>query len=1082
MKTGKIRKLTLSLLFAVVAAFCGIFALSSAVGASRANAEGLECTTEEKSFYLRGSIEDGNVRLTISMASYDCNLEGKFDFNGSMYGFRERLAAINFYDYVKVNDKTLTEIGATIGYGAINFVNCPYNLLLDFSYTADPIESVTKVELLQGAQIPSAAFVKNESNLVYVAGCKYVGTSGHTYGYGWQTIGYTNVSSVVYAQGHDGDYGYVGFNLSGNDYGTGVMTEIPATVKDNSGYGDATLVNANYASAILANDEQGKYISAAYFNLGEKGQGCINVACNVAQENLASVTIPAGTVFPSRLTQDRDKIDGSAWAFVYYQTTESVTFVPDGQGGYVVKTGDYKDDAVSEIVSYKSDVAYRPYDQAIKDRIVAKAVADINAAESEDAVSAIVSEAKTAIDAVKTRDQRAAEDATFAFTTVDSAFFLQSYLNGDKLRITVSVPNYDYTGDGFDFNDGLDGLTTRLTRLNMLTTYKVNGKTLSEMGASLKYVAINWAEPNTAIIMDFAYDGSVTAVESVELLKGAQVPSKAFFYGEDNPVVYQACSDYKAVSAAADYGWITTAETEIQSLEYFNDGTTANGYFAFALTGGDFDCETKTINETNSLFTVGSNLYVNGNSEVKPVTANAYYQNGKVYVETVYNYGRCTSVTIPTGTRFAALSSTLLKGINGGNVPQIVYETKSDVTFVATENNAYISMAEYKAAKKAELSAYRTGKTDSDYFSAQVEELNGAIATAETAIGGASTTEAIDRAVADCKAALDAVKTKQAFITAAQAELDGYKSEENYFRPEEAAQRSSIVQEAKADVAAAESAEAVNAIVAEAKTAIDALKTNAQYADEEFAALKDTARANINALYVPEKYLSEQAEVIAGIISQGIAAVDGAVDEQAIQAAVTAAQEEASKVQTKEQIVSAAKAEIAAYKADVIYLTAETAQRQSAIDAANAKIDAAASQEVVNNSVAEAQTAIDGLKTKAEYDAEALVAKKEAAKAEINGISGGIDVEAYTEEDQNKIAALLSDARKAVENATSEEAVDQAVATLRTELERIQPSPERDSSTSSGCLSTFGTGSAVFFLLFLLIAAGRCVMIFRKEN
>ena len=105
MKTGKIRKLTLSLLFAVVAAFCGIFALSSAVGASRANAEGLECTTEEKSFYLRGSIVNGNVRLTISMASYDCDLEGKFDFNGSMYEFGARLAAINFYDYVKVNDR-----------------------------------------------------------------------------------------------------------------------------------------------------------------------------------------------------------------------------------------------------------------------------------------------------------------------------------------------------------------------------------------------------------------------------------------------------------------------------------------------------------------------------------------------------------------------------------------------------------------------------------------------------------------------------------------------------------------------------------------------------------------------------------------------------------------------------------------------------------------------------------------------------------------------------------------------------------------------------------------------------------------
>ena len=1061
MKTGKIRKLTLSLIFAILAAFCGIFALSSAGGASRANAEGLECTTEEKSFYLRGGIVNGNIRLTISMANYD-DTTG-YLFVGGENGFDERLAAINFYNSVKVNDKTLTELGAKVVSGGVNWLDCKYNIFLDFSYT-DPIESVTKVELLQGGQIPSAAFVKNESNLVYVAGCDYVGTAG-AYNYGWQTIGYTNVSSVVYAQGHDGDYGYVGFNLAGDDYGTGAMTEIPEVVRNSS----------TYHTAVLANDEQGKYISAAYFNLGEKGQDCINVACSVAQENLTSVTIPAGTVFPSRLTQDRSAIDNTPYAFLYYQTTESVTFVVDGQGGYVVKTGDYKDDAVNEIESYKSGVAYRPYDQAIKDGIVAKAVVDINAAESEEAVNTIVAEAKTAIDAVKTRDQRAAEDATFEYQSVDSAFFLQSSLNGDRLRITVSVPNYDYTADGFDFNEGLDGLTTRLARLNMLTTYKVNGKTLSEMGASLKYVAINLTEPNTAIVMDFAYDGSITAVESVELLKGAQVPSKAFFYGEDDPVVYQACSDYKAVPADAAYGWITTAETEVETLEYFNDGE--KGYFAFTLTGSDFACETKTGNGTG-IFTVGQNLYVNGNSEVKPVTSEAYYENGKVYVGNVYNYEQCGSVTIPAGTRFAALSSTVLMGINGGNVPQIVYVTKSDVTFVASGNNGYISIAEYKADKKAELSEYREGKADADYFSAQVGELNGAIATANTAIDGASTTEAIDRAVADCKAALDAVKTKQAFITAAQAELDGYKSEENYFRPEEAAQRSSIVQEAKADVAAAESAEAVNAIVAEAKTAIDALKTNAQYADEEFAALKATAKANINALNVPENYLSEQAEIIAGIVSQGIAAVDGAVDEQTIQTAVTAAREEAAKVQTKEQIVSAAKAEIAAYKADVIYLTAEEEQRQSAIDAANAKIDAAASQAEVTNSVAEAKTAIDGLKTKAEYDAEALTAKKDAAGTEINGISAEIDVTKYSEEDQNKIAALIADARRAVESAESEEDVEQAVATLRAELEKVQPAPE----TKSGCKATTGAESLAFFPIIILVVAGLCVPVVKKKD
>ena len=1075
MKTCSMKKRLLSLLIAVSAAFCALFALSAPRDKITTRAEGVTCETQESSFYLRGSISGSNIRITITMARYDCTTA--FDFNGSMYEFSGRLAAIRFYDYVKVNGKTLSELGATVGYGAVNMVDCPYNLLLDFSYTTETIESVTKIELLKGAQIPSAAFVKNESSLVYVAGCDYVGTSGHSYGYGWQTIGYTNVSSVVYAQAHDGEYGYVGFNVAGNDYGT-TQADIPASIKNNSGYGDATLVNANYASAILANGEQGKFISAAYFNLGTKGQGCINVACSIVQDSLTSVTIPAGTVFPSRLTQDRDLIDGAAWAFLYYQTTEKVTFVADGQGGYAVKTGTYKDAAVSEIESYKIGVAYRPYDQTIKDEIVSKAIADVNAAETEEAVNAIVAVAKTAIDGVKTRDQRAAEDATFPYVNVPSAFFLQSYLIGDRLRITVSVPDYDYTAGGFDFNEALDGLTTRIGRLNMLTTYKVNGKTLSELGASLKYIAINWAEPNTAVIMDFAYDGSITTVESVEMMVGAQLPSKAFFYGEDDPVVYQACSDFKAVPAEAAYGWITTAVTEISSLEYVRDGE--KGYFAFALTGNDFNSTTKTANGT-TIFTVGQNLYVNGNSDVKPVTSEAYYENGKVYVETVYNYDQCGSVTIPAGTRFAALSSTVLMGINSGNVPQIVYVTKSDVTFVASEGG-YVFVTEYRADKKSQLKDYRAQKADGDYFLAQVEELNAAIVTAESAIDGAFTTGAIDQAVAEGKAALDVVKTKQAYFTAAESELKGYKSEENYFRQEEAAERLSIIQSAKEKFATVADEEALRTIVNEAKGQIDALKTNAAYADEEFAALKSSAKESINALNVPENYLSEQAETIAEIVARGNASVDEAVDEQSIQAAVTAAQEESADVQTKEQIVSEAKSVVAAYKADVVYLSAETEQRQTVIEETNRKIDAATSQAQVTEATEEAKTAIDGLKTKAEYEAESLTAKKLAAKEEINSISGGIDVEAYTEEDQNKIAALLSDARKAVENATSEEAVDQAVANLRTELERIQPSPEGDSSTSSGCLSTFGTGSTVFFLLFLLIAAGRCVMIFRKEN
>ena len=105
------------------------------------------------------------------------------------------------------------------------------------------------------------------------------------------------------------------------------------------------------------------------------------------------------------------------------------------------------------------------------------------------------------------------------------------------------------------------------------------------------------------------------------------------------------------------------------------------------------------------------------------------------------------------------------------------------------------------------------------------------------------------------------------------------------------------------------------------------------------------------------------------------------------------------------------------------------------------------------------------------------MAKKEAAKAEINGISAEIDVTKYSEEDQNKIAALLADARRAVENAESVEDVEQAVATLRAELEKVQPATE----TKSGCMATTGAEGPAFFLI-LLVVAGLCVPVVKKKN
>ena len=83
----------------------------------------------------------------------------------------------------------------------------------------------------------------------------------------------------------------------------------------------------------------------------------------------------------------------------------------------------------------------------------------------------------------------------------------------------------------------------------------------------------------------------------------------------------------------------------------------------------------------------------------------------------------------------------------------------------------------------------------------------------------------------------------------------------------------------------------------------------------------------------------------------------------------------------------------------------------------------------------------------------------------------------YSEEDQNKIAALIADARRAVESAESEENVEQAVATLRAELKKVQPAPE----TKSGCKATIGAEGA-FFPIIILVVAGLYVPVVKKKD
>lgn len=177
-----------------------------------------------------------------------------------------------------------------------------------------------------------------------------------------------------------------------------------------------------------------------------------------------------------------------------------------------------------------------------------------------------------------------------------------------------------------------------------------------------------------------------------------------------------------------------------------------------------------------------------------------------------------------------------------------------EAELVATEAlRAIVVKSETIANAKAELDAYKA--EEGLFLADESAQRLAAIESAKTAIDAATTKEEIVSAVDTAKATIDGLKTADEYakeaiagdVANAKAELDAYKAEEGLYREEQAAERQAIVEEAKLALDNALAIDQVNAIVANAKEAIDALKTAAEFdAEESLAGAKEDALAQIN--------------------------------------------------------------------------------------------------------------------------------------------------------------------------------------------------------------------------------------------
>lgn len=267
----------------------------------------------------------------------------------------------------------------------------------------------------------------------------------------------------------------------------------------------------------------------------------------------------------------------------------------------------------------------------------------------------------------------------------------------------------------------------------------------------------------------------------------------------------------------------------------------------------------------------------------------------------------------------------------------------------------------------------------------------------------------------------------------------------------------------------------------DAKAAIDKLKTAAQYADEELAEVKAAAIAEMEGYKADVTYLTEQAEARANAILAGKEKVGAATTEEEITAAINEAKAAIDGLAGKDEIVAAAIAEVEDYKVDVVYMDEQAAAKATIVSEAKATIEGATTQ-----------AAIDELKTKAEIEAGVLAGQKETANAKVDALKKAIDFDLYEEDGVATINSLYATVKAAIENATTEEEINAAVAEFEAALAEVpqkdngdtSSEPETSETTSEGADSSvgcFGIASGLPCGIVMLVLAG-AVYFKRKEN
>ncbi len=430
----------------------------------------------------------GNMNLHVTVSGLDIPEIGQIDsvaFTGyEKEALEELFISFGILDKIMINDKTLREWGF-VGFwdGTVGFnMAAPYpSIYLHMHTVSDEykdavangeikfnvgdgngalVECMSPVTVKEDLILPGYSFLNGDQAIVYRATTDYVSV-GKNVNYSIETVGKVEVGEVAYVQADVKDDvfvgGYFGIELVGSDYPTLDEYEEATDLSFENGYWTNVLING----------ELEKVTHYAIFGLGAKGQGKISISVSVSPEDMYSITIPAGTKFPTYALKSLRESHGGNYVIVVYEVQTSITLIKTADGRWV-KDADYKEAAIERLDAlraervdadyFASDVTAMDMAIATAKEVIASAVSAAQIDEAEltaiNTLSAIVVKSETIANAKADLDAYKAEEGLFleaetaqrldaiatAKTAIDTATTKEEIINAvDTAKATIDA-------------------------------------------------------------------------------------------------------------------------------------------------------------------------------------------------------------------------------------------------------------------------------------------------------------------------------------------------------------------------------------------------------------------------------------------------------------------------------------------------------------------------------------------------------------------------------------------------------------------------------------------------------------------